>query len=147
MLCSRDRVFISLRTTLLSTVCASPVPVCRRRVTGRFQVLLGSLIPGVRGSRSRKPQCGLMPRRGCFPRGFLFFGTPVIGVHRRAPCPMYDGAKTPAGMVGIVIYDPEAPSTGGGTPLAYVRSAVCAVGPLGDGCGCARGGGSRSERL
>jgi hypothetical protein len=52
----------------------------------------------------------------------------------------YDGAKTPAGMVGIVIYDPEAPSTGGGTPLAYVRSAVCAVGPLGDGCGVRAGG-------
>ena len=60
--------------------------------------------------------------------------------------PMYDGAKTPAGMVGIVIYDPEAPSTGGGTPLAYVRSALwghCwALGEGGRlGVACARGGG------
>ena len=60
----------------------------------------------------------------------------------------YDGAKTPAGMVGIVIYDPEAPSTGGGTPLAYVRSAVCAVGPLGgDGWVGVRAGGALGEAV
>jgi len=59
---------------------------------------------------------------------------------------MYDGAKTPAGMVGIVIYDPEAPSTGGGTPLAYVRSALWGHWGTAPLPGCARGGGL-SERL
>ena len=64
--------------------------------------------------------------------------------------PMYDGAKTPAGMVGIVIYDPEAPSTGGGTPLAYVRSALWGhCWALGDGWvwRVRAGGASRREAV
>jgi len=66
--------------------------------------------------------------------------------------PMYDGAKTPAGMVGIVIYDPEDPEHR--WRYASGLCAECAVGPLlgsggggTAGCGvCARGG-PLGERL
>ena len=40
----------------------------------------------------------------------------------------YDGAKTPAGMVGIVIYDPEDPEHR--WRYASGLCAECAVGPL-----------------
>ena len=58
--------------------------------------------------------------------------------------PMYDGAKTPAGMVGIVIYDPEDPEHR--WRYASGLCAECAVGPLPGsggrlGVACARGGG------